>query len=131
MYLALQLLKGSNLSNQAVVIFTDSKTTIQSISQHNAKLVMINETQKYVHILRSSGNLITAQWVPVHVDVEGNKRTNILVIERRKKYITIEIAELYDLYTIITQKFKCRIHYSYNHKQFTNYQFNQETRMQP
>ena len=69
MYLALQHLKGSNLSNQAVVIFTDSKTTIQAISQHNAKSVMINETQKYVHILRSSGNLITAQWVPAHVDV--------------------------------------------------------------
>lgn len=69
MYLALQHLKGSNLSNQAVVICTDSKTIIQAISQHNPKLVMINETQKYAHILRSSGNLITAQWVPVHVDV--------------------------------------------------------------
>lgn len=63
MQTTLQQFSDNNILNQDELIFIDLKVAIQAISQHNPKSIMVNETRKFIYILSSRGNLITAQWV--------------------------------------------------------------------
>ena len=63
MQTTLQQFSDNNILNQDELIFIDLKVAIQAISQHNPKPIMVNETRKFIYILSSRGNLITAQWL--------------------------------------------------------------------
>lgn len=61
MQTTLQQFSDNNILNQDELIFIDLKVAIQAISQHNPKSIMVDETRKFIYILSSRGNLITAQ----------------------------------------------------------------------
>ena len=68
---ALELIRV--LNKKDVVIFSDSKSVLQSLEIQESKNSLVNETIYKLQVLLSSGKNIHFCWVPSHIGIPGNE----------------------------------------------------------
>lgn len=86
-YIALSQLCARLHSFSKVVIFCDSMSAIQAISSlKNNVTSKIREIRKSIKNLKDANKIITFQWVPSHIGIEGNEKADYLAKKGTKIY---------------------------------------------
>ena len=87
------------LSNNKIVILTDSRAGIAALKKYSPKnhSNLINQIKVKLELLNSENFEITIQWIPSHVGIPGNEKVDQLAKEAHNKGITnfpLEISEI-------------------------------------
>ena len=69
----LKYIDTSTRSNKKYVIFTDSRSVLESIYNQDSRNPLILETLDKIEQLKEAGNIIKFCWVPSHVGIRGNE----------------------------------------------------------
>ncbi|GFU32461.1 hypothetical protein NPIL_98941 [Nephila pilipes] len=73
------------------VILVDSRSAIETIAlQYLSDSLMVSKIKQVIRELIMNGKIIEFQWIPSHVDIDGNKR-DLLATKSTKSYME-EIA---------------------------------------
>ncbi|KAL1446594.1 hypothetical protein WDU94_006599 [Cyamophila willieti] len=69
-HLCIQHIRNHHISNS--IIFSDSKSLIQSLRQVQSSNVIISRMQEDIHELKQKGSSIQLVWIPGHCGIRGN-----------------------------------------------------------
>ena len=72
-YMALEMIKYSRRQNQSFVIFSDSKSLLDTIYSQESKNPLVVRTLDKIQYIKASGKVIKFCWVPGHVGIQGNE----------------------------------------------------------
>ena len=70
----------SSRSNKKYVVFSDSKSVLESLNNQQSKNPLILDTLDQLEKLKAKGNTIKFCWIPSHVGIRGNE-----IADRRAK----------------------------------------------
>jgi ribonuclease HI len=109
---ALETYMESNNKGNGLVIFSDSKASLDSIKAGN-KHHEINIIINYITKINKDNLKCFLQWIPAHVDIMGNEIADKLAKEGRtkkqEKYITYQDANVIAKHSIIPAHIKNNI----------------------
>ena len=70
-------LKNANANNcKKVVIYSDSKSAIESLRQFNPRHPLIQRAQEWIFLLHAKLREVTFCWIPAHVGLMGNEEAD-------------------------------------------------------
>lgn len=95
---AIELIINSKLNR--AIIFTDSKSTLEALSNHENKNQRIQAIQKKLQHLTKNNNILALAWVPAHQGIPGNEKAD----SAAKRAITEGIDGTQEPNTIEDQK---------------------------
>ena len=72
------LVKIKNSSNQKVVIYSDSRSSLQALLVYNSENMLVQEIQELVFELSKRDLEVLFCWVPSHVGIKGNEKADEL-----------------------------------------------------
>ena len=89
----------SNLSNKTCTIYSDSKSSLQSIQQYDPKNVLVQDIKLKLTRAHTRSNEVTFCWVPAHTGIPGNEKADeqakIASTTIASKHIAVPATDLY------------------------------------
>ena len=103
------LKEASKVKANNVVIYTDSKSAIDAISQFNTFHPIAQKAQEWLHLIRARHKTVCFCWVPSHVGIRGNEIADSEAKDASKsRRINLPKLPHYDVYNVIKSHIKLK-----------------------
>ena len=97
------------LKSNKVVILTDSKSSIENLRNHHPKCQshISNEVKVGVSELSDMNIIVTIQYIPSHIGIEGNEKADCLAQNAHNHIEEQNIPlDIYEIKTLLKKKIK-------------------------
>ncbi|GFS99587.1 RNase H domain-containing protein [Trichonephila clavipes] len=101
--LDIQLTRENIANSDGIIVLSDSRSALEAIKE--GKIRLTQEINSLLFSIGASGKSCTLQWIPAHVDIEGNEMAPISLPMKPEHFEPLTLSTtIFDVNAVAKQK---------------------------